>query len=198
MQVYRKFHRKSTVTCGEKKRMYPEMAELDIERVGSRIRIIRKEHLRMTQAELATALGLKRPETVSDWERGEYSPAPEKLEQIADMVGAEVTGLFGSNYRNLRKPPQLPPPATLGVEDGVAWIRDTLAVIETIDAPESEVRDAQKQLLRMHINEFKSRGLPVGPLYELLGRVEAGDGLEDAVLPPDEFDRIFDRLKGGT
>lgn len=65
--------------------------------IGKRIREIRKRRLRMTQAELATALGVSRPETVSDWERGATpNPPRERLEDIAQLAGMTYEDAFGA------------------------------------------------------------------------------------------------------
>lgn len=63
--------------------------------LGVRIREIRKRTMGMTQAQLAAALGLKRAETVSDWERGEILPPRERLEDLARLAGMDADEAFG-------------------------------------------------------------------------------------------------------
>lgn len=63
--------------------------------LGEAIRLIRKRRLSLSQQEFADKLGVSRHSTVSDWERGKAIPPPERLEQIAELVGLAADELFG-------------------------------------------------------------------------------------------------------
>lgn len=76
--------------------------------LGEAIRIIRRRRLGLNQQQLAERLGLSRHSTISDWERGAVTPPPERLEQIAELVGEDVTELFGNLRRAARSQEETP------------------------------------------------------------------------------------------
>jgi transcriptional regulator with XRE-family HTH domain len=61
--------------------------------LGAQIRRIRKA-AGMSQQDLALRLGLHTM-TISYYERGEWTPPAERLEQIAEALGVEVSTLHG-------------------------------------------------------------------------------------------------------
>lgn len=69
--------------------------------VAWQIRTLRTTHhtthgtgLKMTQEDLATALGMNQPTTVSHWENGHHFPTPEYLEKLAEVFRVTVASLF--------------------------------------------------------------------------------------------------------
>jgi transcriptional regulator with XRE-family HTH domain len=61
--------------------------------VGEQIARVRKG-LKMKQVTFSEALGLIRPETVSEWENDRRAPGRESLEKIAELAGATYAQLF--------------------------------------------------------------------------------------------------------
>ncbi len=47
----------------------------------------------MSQGDLAYAIGLGRPSSICDWERGRKRPSAERLMQVADVLGVSVEEL---------------------------------------------------------------------------------------------------------
>jgi len=62
-------------------------------RVTNRLRVLRFEHGEMTQADLATRLGVTR-QTVIAIEQGRYSPSLEMAFQIARVFGVPLEAVF--------------------------------------------------------------------------------------------------------
>ncbi|HEX6342951.1 helix-turn-helix transcriptional regulator [Umezawaea sp.] len=70
-------------------------------RVTNSIRALRFAHGEMTQAELATAIGVSR-QTVIAIEQGRYSPSLEMAFQIAEAFGVPLDDVF--QYTKEEKP----------------------------------------------------------------------------------------------
>lgn len=62
-------------------------------RVTNRLRVLRFEHGEMTQADLASRLGVTR-QTVIAIEQGRYSPSLEMAFQIARVFGVPLDAVF--------------------------------------------------------------------------------------------------------
>lgn len=74
--------------------------------LSNRIRRLRFEHGEMTQAELATRIGMTR-QTVAAIEQGKYSPTLEAAFRIADALGEPLEAVFQWNGGpSARMPPQ--------------------------------------------------------------------------------------------
>lgn len=72
--------------------------------LGARIRSARKK-AKLTQDQLASRLGLKRP-TVTQWETGATTPHANRLEEIAEALGLPRLELFGESAdSNVREGP---------------------------------------------------------------------------------------------
>lgn len=56
----------------------------------------------MTQAQLAKALELKSPSTVTMWESGDRNPTSEILPRLAEMLGCTVNDLYIRNPPDVR------------------------------------------------------------------------------------------------
>lgn len=71
----------------------------DAERIAERVELGRRLSLarayaRLSQASVATTLGVSRP-TIMSWEAGDAEPMAIDLLRLADLYGVEITGLMG-------------------------------------------------------------------------------------------------------
>jgi transcriptional regulator with XRE-family HTH domain len=64
--------------------------------LSDRILEARKQHLSMTQSELAAQLGVEAV-TVSRWERGVVEPRPGVIRQLSRLTGLSVGWFFSEN-----------------------------------------------------------------------------------------------------
>lgn len=62
--------------------------------ITNRIRMLREEHGRMSQADLAKAIGVTR-QTVIAIEQGRYSPSLESAFRISRVFGVRLEDVFG-------------------------------------------------------------------------------------------------------
>ncbi len=59
------------------------------------IRSLRRDVLGLTQAEFADRLGVKHPQSISDWERGTSEPSMQNKRRIARLAKKPVADIFG-------------------------------------------------------------------------------------------------------
>jgi transcriptional regulator with XRE-family HTH domain len=73
--------------------------EPDSERIAERVELGRRLSLarayaRLSQANVAAALGVRRP-TITAWEAGDAEPMAIDLLRLADLYGVDINGLMG-------------------------------------------------------------------------------------------------------
>lgn len=110
-----------------------------------RLRQVR-ERIGMSQIALGERLGVSRT-TIQGWERGDKSPAMERLDEIADALGCAVVELFQEDVAPAEPlaPTAHAPPTSPDLHSVLVQLTEVLSRLE---AGQRELREGQAQLRR--------------------------------------------------
>ncbi len=154
--------------------VHPHAASRSVPPLGPRIAAAR-ESARLTQAELAEMLGLRSPETISRYERGEREPRFSSLCRLATALGISVDALIdgsesGAKPRASRAAPVDPPdaPASTAPVTGSSRPNYQLGTGTAMGRSHAALLEAaRRDLQRLHDLDPDAALLALGQIVEL-------------------------------